>query len=115
MLSAFAVAQPLYDLIGRHPTYLIDMEVGLPAVLWLRQLGLRETTSLAFFGATALALIVAIVTIGQQRGAISDTVGAALIGAGMISVLVFPIVGTRIAAGKKAEAEIPELPPAQEF
>ena len=35
MLSAFAVAQPLYDLIGRHPTYLIDMEVGLPAVLWL--------------------------------------------------------------------------------
>lgn len=88
---------------------------GLPAVLWLRELGWRETTSLAFFGATALALIVAIVTIGQQRGAISNTVGAALIGAGMISVLVFPIVGTRIAAGKKAEAEVPELPPAQEF
>jgi hypothetical protein len=33
----------------------------------------------------------------------------------MISVIVFPIVGTRIAAGKRAETEVPELPPAQEF
>ena len=33
----------------------------------------------------------------------------------MISVLVFPIVGTRIAAGKKAEAAVPELPPAEEY
>ena len=88
---------------------------GLPALLWLRELGTRETVSLALFGATALPLVVAIVSIGTKRGAISDTVGAALIGAGMISVLVFPIVGTRIAAGKKAEAEVPELPPAQEF
>ena len=88
---------------------------GLPALLWLRELGTRETASLALFGATALPLVVAIVSIGTKRGAISDTVGAALIGAGMISVLVFPIVGTRIAAGKKAEAEVPELPPAQEF
>src|SRR5206468_3900038 len=35
VLAGFAVSQPLYDLVGRHPTYLIDMEVGLPAILWL--------------------------------------------------------------------------------
>jgi hypothetical protein len=35
VLAAFAVAQPLYDLLGTHPAYLIDMEVGLPAILWL--------------------------------------------------------------------------------
>ena len=54
-----------------------------------------ETTSLALFGATGLPLIVAIVGIGQGRGAISDAVGASLIGAGMISVLVYPFVATQ--------------------
>ena len=70
---------------------------GTSALLWLRELGARETTSLALFGATGLPLIVAIVGIGQGRGAISDAVGASLIGAGMISVLVYPFVATRIA------------------
>jgi hypothetical protein len=53
--------------------------------------------SLALFGATGLPLIVAIVGIGQERGAISDAVGASLIGAGMISVLVYPFVAIRLA------------------
>ena len=53
--------------------------------------------SLALFGATGLPLIVAIVGIGQERGDISDSVGASLIGAGMISVLVYPFVATRLA------------------
>jgi Kef-type K+ transport system membrane component KefB len=71
---------------------------GTPSLLWLRELGLRGTTSLALCGATALPLIVAIVGIGQGSGAISDSVGASLIGAGMISVLVYPLLATRIGA-----------------
>jgi len=63
-----------------------------------RELGTRGTASLALFGATGLPLIVAIVGIGQERDAISDSVGASLIGAGMISVLVYPLVATRLAA-----------------
>ena len=69
---------------------------GASALLWLRELGGRRTVSLALFGATGLPLIVAIVGIGQQRGDISDSVGASLIGAGMISVLVYPFVGMRL-------------------
>ena len=72
---------------------------GTSALLWFRELGVRETTSLALFGATGLPLLVAIVGIGQGRGAISDAVGASLIGAGMISVLVYPLVAIRVAAG----------------
>ena len=87
---------------------------GASAVLWLRELGARETASLAFFGATQLALVVAVVTIGTGRHAISSTVGAALIGAGMITVLLFPIVGTRITASKEA-VEAEHLRPAREF
>jgi len=70
---------------------------GASALLWLRELGPRRTTSLAVFGATGLPLIVAIVGIGQGRGDVSDSVGASLIGAGMISVLVYPLVATRLA------------------
>jgi Kef-type K+ transport system membrane component KefB len=70
---------------------------GASALLWLRELGPRRTASLALFGATGLPLIVAIVGIGQERGDVSDAVGASVIGAGMISVLVYPFVATRLA------------------
>ena len=70
---------------------------GASALLWLRELGARRTVSLALFGATGLPLIVAIVGIGQERGDISDSVAASLIGAGMISVLVYPFMATRLA------------------
>jgi Kef-type K+ transport system membrane component KefB len=70
---------------------------GTSAVLWLRELGPRRSIALAFCGATALPLIVAIVGIGEERGDISDAVGASLIGAGMISVLVYPLLASRIA------------------
>jgi len=77
---------------------------GTPALLWLRELGPRRSTSLAFFGATGLPLIVAIVGIGTDRGAIGSDVGASLIGAGMISVLVYPLLGIAL-AGRDDAAE----------
>jgi Kef-type K+ transport system membrane component KefB len=76
---------------------LLVVSRGASALLWLRELGGRRTVSLALFGATGLPLIVAIVGIGQERGDISDSVAASLIGAGMISVLVYPLVATRLA------------------
>jgi Kef-type K+ transport system membrane component KefB len=81
---------------------------GVSSLLWLRALGARRTLSLAFFGATGLPLIVAIVGIGTNRGAIAADVGASLIGAGMISVLVFPLVATAV-AGRHLDAEPSEL------
>jgi Kef-type K+ transport system membrane component KefB len=65
---------------------------GAAALLWLRELGARRTASLAIYAATALPLVVAIVTIGTQRGAIASSVAAPLLGAGMISVLAFPLL-----------------------
>ena len=69
---------------------------GASSLLWLRELGPRQTLSLALFGATGLPLIVAIVGIGTDRGAIPGDVGASLIGAGMVSVLVFPLLAMAI-------------------
>lgn len=73
---------------------------GTPALLWLRDLGPRNTASLAFFGATQLPLVVAIVGIGAERGAIDADVGASLVGAAMVSVLVYPLVADAFAGTK---------------
>ena len=83
---------------------------GASALLWLRDLQRREALALAFFGATGLPLIVAIVGIASDRGAISPSVGASLVGAGMISVLLYPILGMR-AAGRVAAGEPSERRP----
>lgn len=76
---------------------------GASSLLWFRELGRRRTLSLALFGATGLPLIVAIVGIGTDRGAIATDVGTSLIGAGMISVLLFPLLAIMI-AGRRALA-----------
>ncbi len=69
---------------------------GVSALLWVRGLRRAEVASLALFGATGLPLIVAIVGIGVEKDAMSSAVGASVIAAGMLSVLVFPLVATRI-------------------
>ena len=75
---------------------------GTPALLWAHDLGKRETVALALCGATALPLVVAIVGIGTDRGAISTSVGASMILAGIVSVLVYPLIATQLAGGNAA-------------
>jgi Kef-type K+ transport system membrane component KefB len=80
---------------------------GASSLLWLRELERRQLLGLALFGATGLPLIVAMVGIGTDRGAIATDVGASLIGAGMVSVLVFPLLGTTIAGRGPATEHVP--------
>jgi Kef-type K+ transport system membrane component KefB len=72
---------------------------GASALLWLRDLRNAEVASLALFGGTGLPLIVAIVGIGIATGGMSSSVGASLIGAGMLSVLLFPLIAVPLAGG----------------
>jgi Kef-type K+ transport system membrane component KefB len=104
LLSARGVALVLLFLA------LLLLVRGASALLWRGELGRRRTASLALFGATGLPLIVALVTLGTQRGAIATDVGAALVGAGMVSVLVYPLLGTAIAgaAGRQAPVPLPD-------
>lgn len=74
---------------------------GASALLWLRALGPRAATGLALYGATALPLVVAVVSLGTERGAIDPSVGASLIGAGMISVLAYPLLAGRVTAPRE--------------
>jgi Kef-type K+ transport system membrane component KefB len=66
---------------------------GLPVVLYRHQLERRDLVSLAFFSATALPLVVAIAEIGLSTGRMLPENATALVGAGMVSLLIFPLIG----------------------
>jgi Kef-type K+ transport system membrane component KefB len=67
---------------------------GLPAVLlYRRDLERSELPALALFSAAALPLVIAITEIGTETGAMDEREAVALVGAGMLSVLLYPILG----------------------
>jgi Kef-type K+ transport system membrane component KefB len=77
---------------------------GAPALLLYRGvLSARDRAALAFYSATELPLVVAITTIATETGNMKTSTAAGLVGAAMLSTLVFPFVG--LALRKKAEAE----------
>jgi Kef-type K+ transport system membrane component KefB len=65
---------------------------GLPALLVRRELDLRSRLALGLLSATELPLVVAIAEIGVSSGRLKQETAASLVGAGMASVLLFPIV-----------------------
>ena len=66
---------------------------GLPALLYRRVLDGRRTAVAAMFQATSLPFIVAATAIGMELDLIDAAESAALIGAGLLSVLIFPASG----------------------
>jgi Kef-type K+ transport system membrane component KefB len=77
---------------------------GAPALLLYRSvLGARDRAALAFYSATELPLVVAITTLAVDGGHMKSSTAAGLVGAAMLSTLVFPFVG--LALRKRSEAE----------
>jgi Kef-type K+ transport system membrane component KefB len=66
---------------------------GLPALVYRRLLDGRRTAIAGLMQATSLPFIVAATAIGEELGLVSAAEGAALIGAGLLSVLLFPAIG----------------------
>jgi Kef-type K+ transport system membrane component KefB len=84
------------------PIFLAALVVvrGLPALLYRRVLDGRHTAIAGLMQATSLPFIVAATAIGQDLGLLSAAEGAALIGAGLLSVLLFPIMGLTLLKGE---------------
>ncbi|MGW4159079.1 cation:proton antiporter [Streptomyces sp. NPDC004788] len=83
------------------PLFLALFLVVRGGPVWLlapRDLGLRDRGALVLYGSTALPLVVAITTIGVDDKALTAGEAAALVGAGMVSVLVFPLLAMRLRA-----------------
>jgi Kef-type K+ transport system membrane component KefB len=67
---------------------------GAPAMLLYRRvLQRRQRAALAFYSATELPLVVAITTIATETGHMKTSTAAGLVGAAMLSTLVFPFAG----------------------
>jgi Kef-type K+ transport system membrane component KefB len=80
--------------VARVPLFLLALVLvrGLPALLYRPALGNRQTAVAALLQATSLPFIVAASMIGIELELLDDATGAALIAAGLLSVLVLPLV-----------------------
>ena len=77
---------------------------GTPAfVLYGRIFDVRDRAALAFYSATELPLVVAITTVAVETGHMRLTTASALVGAAILSTLLYPLVGLRLRRGRSAE------------
>ncbi len=66
---------------------------GLPAILlYRREFGSRDRVALAFYCATELPLVVSITTLATEAGEMHSSTAAGLVGAAMLSTLIFPFL-----------------------
>ena len=66
---------------------------GLPSLLVYRHaLAPVQRLEMTFITATSLPLLIALAAIGEQDGVMLPSTAASLIGAGVLSVLVFPLI-----------------------
>src|SRR6185437_15630965 len=80
--------------LARVPVFLLALLIvrGLPAFTGLRANGTKPTLALGLLQATSLPFIVTATQIGVALGKISSVTAAALVCAGLLSVLIFPLI-----------------------
>jgi hypothetical protein len=85
---------------------------GTPALLLYRDvLDRRGRVALALFSSTQLPLVIAITTLAVEGGHMRSSTAAALVGAAVLSTLVYPILGLRLRGDRPVEASAPiEIP-----
>jgi Kef-type K+ transport system membrane component KefB len=82
----------------RVPVFLVALLFvrGVPALLYRPLVGSRRSVVAGLLQATSLSFIVAASQIGLELGLITKATGAALIAAGLLSVLIFPLLALTI-------------------
>jgi Kef-type K+ transport system membrane component KefB len=91
------------------PLFLIALLLvrGVPALLWARSLGVRDTSASALLQATSLPFIVTATQIGTAAGLMSAVTAAALVCAGLLSVAIFPTVALVLLRRPETSATAP--------
>jgi Kef-type K+ transport system membrane component KefB len=85
------------------PVFLVALLLarGLPAALYRPMVGERGALVAGLLQATSLPFIVAATGIGMDLGLLSPAVGAAMVVAGLLSVVLFPLGALTILRGRK--------------
>ncbi|MEA2685689.1 MAG: hypothetical protein QOE93_884 [Actinomycetota bacterium] len=79
--------------IARVPLFLLGLLIvrGVPAALYARTIGRRQAAAAGLLQATSLPFLVTATEIGVALGKITPVTGAALVSAGLLSVVIFPL------------------------
>jgi len=95
------------------PIFLVALVVvrGLPALAYRHVADRRQIVAALLLQATSLPFIVAATAIGVEIGALDAGTAAALVAAGLVSVLLFPAIALGVLQGR-AEAAAPVGDPA---
>jgi len=98
--------------LARVPLFLLAVLAvrGIPALLGLKSMGPRNTVAVGLLLATSLPFIVTATQIGMALGQISAVTGAALVCAGLLSVLIFPLLALGLLRGGDAGGNVERLP-----
>lgn len=94
------------------PGFLLALLVvrALPALAFRGELERRELVAVALLQATSLPFLLAAVAIGREMGLLDPAVGAGLVAAGLVSVLVFPAAAlaalSSARAGRRPAADL---------
>ena len=95
------------------PLFLIALLLvrGIPAILYRSRLSTRHTVISGLLQATSLTFIVAATQIGVQLHLISSATSAALVAAGLLSVIIYPLISLILLRGIKSVEKIEEEEP----
>ena len=91
------------------PVFLLALLLarGLPAALYRPMVGERGSLAAALLQATSLPFIVAATGIGMELGILSPAIGATMVVAGLLSVVLFPLGAlTLLRGGRKPTAVV---------
>ncbi|UYO97706.1 cation:proton antiporter [Microbacterium sp. M28] len=113
------------DALLSSPQALVLVPVFLVALLLFRGVAAqlsapagtsgRERSALALLSATGLPIIVAVTAIGVEEGMLDSGIAAALVGAGMLSVLLYPLIAMSLRGETAALAEAEKNQPVSEL
>jgi Kef-type K+ transport system membrane component KefB len=99
--------------IARVPLFLLAILLarGLPALVYVRMLGLSRSLIAGILQATSLPFIVAATQIGLQLGLVSRASAAGLVAAGLLSVVISPALGLGLLRRQRPEHATPRALP----
>ena len=85
------------------PLFLLALLVvrGVPAALYVGEVGRRKAVAAGLLQATSLPFLVTATQIGISLGEIRPDTAAALVTAGLLSVVAFPLVALSLLGGRE--------------
>jgi Kef-type K+ transport system membrane component KefB len=88
--------------LARVPLFLLAFLVvrGIPAVLYAPAVGRRQAVAAGLLQATTLPFVVTATAIGVSLGLMTPVTAAALVAAGLVSVVAFPLVALALLRGE---------------